>query len=154
MSLVDFFVLKEKNNKFKLWFSFCRSAKKLLEMNSTGTNQSSGFDPTFFIDGIKAILAINVVVGLPANIYVLWLIVAGRAVASEVFALNLAVSEIFFCCSSFYTLFHFSLQMSLVIGVLLLQFFLQLMLISRPLFQTCICLERFLAVVHPTLFLR
>ncbi|XP_027132363.1 C-X-C chemokine receptor type 3 isoform X1 [Larimichthys crocea] len=44
--------------------------------------------------------------------------------------------------------------MPMVFGIQLLQCVLQLMFISRPIFQSCICLERYLAVVHPTVFLR
>ncbi|XP_074478431.1 uncharacterized protein LOC141759862 [Sebastes fasciatus] len=49
---------------------------------------------------------------------------------------------------------HCLLKMALDVGLLVLQFMMQLMLTSRPVFQSCICLERYLAVVHPTVFLR
>ncbi|MEQ2215573.1 hypothetical protein XENOCAPTIV_002864 [Xenoophorus captivus] len=102
------------------------------------------------------LLASNVLVGLPANIYVVWMITSQSSspIISELFALNLAFAEILFGCSSFYVMVHFLLRMSEAVGILILQLFLQLMLISRPLFQTCICLERYMAVVHPTLFIR
>lgn len=122
-------------------------------MGSVGSNSMLGFDPSFFLNGITALLASNVLLGLPANGYVAWMI-ASESSVSELFALNLAVAEILFGCSSFYAMLHFLPRMSEAVGVLVLKLFLQLMLISRPLFQTCICLERYMAVVHPTVFIR
>lgn len=80
-------------------------------------------DPTFFIDGMTGLLVSSELVGLPANIHVVWLMVSesSSSVVSELFALNLAISEILFCCSSFYMMLHFLLKMSMAVGVVVLQ---------------------------------
>ncbi|XP_015258512.1 PREDICTED: G-protein coupled receptor 183-like [Cyprinodon variegatus] len=127
-----------------------------MEMDYLHPNYTLTFDASFFFHGIVGVLASNVLIGLPANIYVVWMIASESSspVVSELFALNLAIAEILFSCSSFYVMVHFLLEMPWLIGVLVMKVFLQLMLVSRPLFQTCICLERYVAVVHPTLFIR
>ena len=99
-------------------------------------------------------IAINCLLSLPSNGYVLWLIVsgAGGTMALEFFTLNLAVSEILYCL--FCMLFYINLLNPLAIFKSLLIFGSGLMNASRPLFQCCTCLERYLAVVHPVVFLR
>lgn len=125
-------------------------------MNLSGDNKTLMLDQLTFFDGVTALLACNLFVGLPANVYVVWQIVcgAGGAVVSELFALNLAILEIIFCVSSLYMILHFMLRKAVSVGTLVLQCSLQLMFISRPVFQSCICVERYLAVVHPTMFIR
>lgn len=125
-------------------------------MSLSGANNTLISGQLAFYDGVTALLGCNLLVGLPANVYVVWQIVCGPGgvVVSELFALNLAILEIIFCISSVYVMLHFMLRKVVSVGILVLQCFLQLMFISRPVFQSCICLERYLAVVHPTLFLR
>jgi hypothetical protein len=43
--------------------------------------------------------SINIILGLPTNVYILWLILTGEggSMASEFFSLNLTLSEIIFC---------------------------------------------------------
>lgn len=125
-------------------------------MNLSEANFNFTSDILFFYDGASALFACNFLVGLPANMYVVWLIAggAGGPVASELFALNLSVSEILFCVFSLYMMLHFLLRMPVDVGMQMLQYVINLMFMSRPTFQSCICLERYLAVVHPTVFLR
>lgn len=148
---------KVKETSF--WFNSYRNHNRFLnqmEMDYLHPNYTLTFDASFFFHGIVGVLASNVLIGLPANIYVVWMIASESSspLVSELFALNLAIAEILFSCSSFYVMVHFLLEMPWLIGVLVMKVFLQLMLVSRPLFQTCICLERYVAVVHPTLFIR
>ena len=119
-------------------------------MNSS--NPSSLEDYAKNIMGIS--ISINLVVGLPSNGYVLWLIVsgAGGTMALEFFALNLAVSEILFCSSNVLHLVNIYVPS---LGLYsFVAFSSGLLTLGRSLFQTFICLERYLAVVHPVVFLR
>lgn len=93
-------------------------------------------------------VAINVLIGLPIHTCVIWLIFTGNGAASEVFALNLATSEVVFCLGSIVYLFrHQSLLECMY-------FFTVFLFIARPLFQSYICVERYLAVIEPVLFLK
>ncbi len=98
------------------------------------------------------VFTFNLVFGLLTHSYVLWLIVMGARskIASEFFILNLSVCEIGNCVNSlFYILSKvFSCLFTLVT-------FLQgLAVAGRPLFQSLMCVERYLAVVHPVTFLK
>ena len=88
----------------------------------------------------------------PINIYTLLLIVRGglETITSEFYCLNLAVSDILICFFCLFYVIGKHLQVFLTVS----SFFLGFQNIARPLFQGCICVERYLAVVHPLIFLR
>ncbi|XP_067280772.1 chemokine XC receptor 1-like [Pseudorasbora parva] len=123
-------------------------------MNCT-TSGASTNSTTFltFLDNYEMwIFSINVVFGLPTHSYVLWLIVSGtgRRVASEIFMLNLCCCEIFICVDFFF----FTLS-GYIANLLPLALILQgVAMTGRPVFQCLMCVERYLAVVHPVTFLK
>lgn len=133
--------LKTILSKTPLWFYFYR-AQRTLELhclNRVKTNLSEAqhtftSDVLTFYHGLTALLFYNLLVGLPANVYVVWLIVggAGGAVALELFALKLSISEILFCILSLYVMLHLLLRMAMDIGILVLICSLQLMFMSQP----------------------
>ncbi|XP_056587664.1 somatostatin receptor type 5-like [Triplophysa dalaica] len=97
---------------------------------------------------------INFLFGLPTHIYIVWLIVKGTksAIASEFLILNLSVCEIGNCLNSLLSLFIYcTLFKSLEAFT---DFLLVLSITGRPLFQCLICVERYLAVIHPVTFLK
>lgn len=104
---------------------------------------------------LKIFYAINLILGLPTNGYVVWLIVtgAGRAVVSDLYALNMAVSEILYCLSNVLGIFEKYVSEHVVLEKIH-YFCYGLINTSRPLFQCCVCVERYLAVVHPVVFLK
>ncbi len=76
----------------------------------------------------------------------------GNGVASEFFNLYLSVSEILFSLDSLFCIL--GLIQNVQIFTSLKLFFQGLGITGRPLFQCLICVERYLAVVHPVTFLK
>ncbi|XP_056114208.1 G-protein coupled receptor 35-like [Rhinichthys klamathensis goyatoka] len=93
--------------------------------------------------------SINLLFGLPTHSYVIWLIITGSGVASEFFNLNLSVCELgsslncLFCILDWFS--HLKTLTYLLLG---------LGITGRPVFQCLMCVERYLAVVHPVTFLK
>ncbi|XP_056587674.1 G-protein coupled receptor 4-like [Triplophysa dalaica] len=90
--------------------------------------------------------------GLPTQFYVVWLIVkeSGTILPSEFFSLNLSVCEIvnFLNCLLFMLSVLFSSFIKIAHSLS------GLGITGRPLFECLICVERYLAVVHPVTFLK
>ncbi len=103
-------------------------------------------------DGLRiVVLCFNLLSGVPTYSYVMWLIIRGtNGIASEFFNFNLNVCEMFFSLSSLAFLLS---QMSPVF-VTIQRLSLGLAITIRPLFQCLICVERYLAVIHPVTFLK
>lgn len=109
-------------------------------------------------------LLVNFVVGLPANLWVIWLICNGTTeqLASDIHQLNLAISELTYCLFLPVELFYLyasqdvTKRMIKPLQPLYILMMLQrcLVWVGRPLFQCCICVERYIAVVHPLIFMR
>ncbi|XP_061657662.1 proteinase-activated receptor 3 [Syngnathoides biaculeatus] len=95
---------------------------------------------------------INMFLGIPANILVLWLIRKnkGDSSTSDIFILHLAVLDVLFCLIP-------PLELANIVFLTtsttwyILRFFYG-MKDSSPLFLSCICLDRYVAVVHPIAF--
>ncbi|KAM9447665.1 chemokine XC receptor 1-like [Salvelinus alpinus] len=97
----------------------------------------------------------NCLLGLVTNSWYLWLVAGGPLVQviKEIFALNLAIMELLYCLISPLTVFNTLFIKSQTI----FQFSgyaIGLVSTGRPLLQCFICVERYLAVVHPLLFLK
>ncbi|XP_043114490.1 uracil nucleotide/cysteinyl leukotriene receptor-like [Puntigrus tetrazona] len=124
--------------------------------NSTDnfTRPEASSAPSFVLVDIleMCVCAFSFLVGLPIHLYVLWLTVTGTecGVALLFFKLNLCVCEIGICVESliFILSFWFSSLTKLIC------FLIGLAVTGRPLFQCLICVERYLAVVHPVTFLK
>nr|XP_055035924.1 C-C chemokine receptor type 8-like [Misgurnus anguillicaudatus] len=124
-------------------------------MNFTTTGPSAN-SSSENIDLLKipqaCIYIINLLFCLPAHSYVIYLIVtgAGSGLAAEFFTLNLSVCEIGICLKSLIFVLSMWLPSLSIIDVFLVGF----SMTCRPLFQCLICVERYLAVVHPVTFLK
>lgn len=95
---------------------------------------------------------INVIFGLPIHSYVLWLICSGTrsGIEAEFFNLNLTVCEIIFCLTNLVLIFGIKLQEIIYFAY----FSVTLPSVGRPLINCMICIERYLAVLHPVSFLK
>ncbi|XP_056587651.1 somatostatin receptor type 1-like [Triplophysa dalaica] len=127
-------------------------------MNNSTVNlpisESSINSTTLFIGQISflevSLCSINLLFGLPLHSYVIWLIVTQAGISTDFFSLNLSVCEIGVCIDSLFTILSLWFS-SLEMLALLLS---GLGMTGRPLFQCMICVERYLAVVHPVTFLK
>lgn len=101
----------------------------------------------------KVSVSINIVLNLPLNCYVTWLILTETrgTLTSDIFSLNLAMSEIFFSLASVWYFIY--MQSKLFFCFQAVMFSLGLLFTARPLFQCCICVECYVGVVHPVFFL-
>ncbi|XP_030599107.1 uracil nucleotide/cysteinyl leukotriene receptor [Archocentrus centrarchus] len=94
----------------------------------------------------------NMLLGIPANVMVLWLMHKNKhdSSTSDIFILHLAILDILFCLIpplELVNLVFFSISSNWYI----LRFFYGIK-DSSPLFLSCICLDRYMAVVHPIMF--
>ncbi|KAJ8372213.1 hypothetical protein AAFF_G00293320 [Aldrovandia affinis] len=96
----------------------------------------------------------NVLVGLPINVWVLWLIVRGLEVvlASKSSPQPGRKLELIYCLQVPLVLLNYFVLNSILSKPL--SFFYGLIFFGRPLFQCCVCVERYLAMLHPLTFLR
>lgn len=125
-------------------------------MNSTLTNSTThlenGWNFSFLNILILSFHAFSFTFSLPLNAYIIVFLFPGRGVmgASDVFSLNQAFAEIFFVLfGPFHSLCVLQLCFYQPLG-----FFLGVSVNARCLFQCSVCIERYLAVVHPMTFLR
>ncbi|MBN3325077.1 GPR4 protein, partial [Atractosteus spatula] len=98
--------------------------------------------------------SINVVLGLPANMMALWLLLTSTSDSSvsDIFILNLSFLDAFFCLMA-------PLDLSNILflnnqSILHVQLFVYGIKDCSPLFLSSICLDRYMAVMHPIAFLK
>ncbi|XP_066559067.1 lysophosphatidic acid receptor 4-like [Amia ocellicauda] len=98
---------------------------------------------------------VSIFVGLPSNIALFWLLLSSKNAWSftELLLLHLGMMDILFCVGlpleAYATFKGASEKMYMTLNTLY-----ALNMFGRPLLLCCICVERFLAVVHPNTFLK
>ncbi|XP_066559065.1 somatostatin receptor type 2-like [Amia ocellicauda] len=98
---------------------------------------------------------LNCLMGIPANMMVLWLLVRnkGESSTSDIFIFNLALLDVFFVIMVPLDVVNvFFLNNKQVWGVQMFVYGVKDM--GGPLFLSCICLDRYIAVIHPITFTR
>ncbi|KAK5866632.1 hypothetical protein PBY51_020807 [Eleginops maclovinus] len=92
--------------------------------------------------------------GLPLNSWALWLIASGKSslVQSELLTLNLLVMENM--CSLWFFVSLLPIFSSVHSLSSMLNFYHAMAVVGRALFQCHVCVDRYLAVLHPTRFIR
>ncbi len=113
------------------------------------------YNATVLETGFKltpVVYIILILLVFPINSYVIWLIVTGtgNGLAAEIFNLNLAVCETFIWLESVLSQLNYEVEFLYIV----LHFLDGLAITARPLFQCLMCVERYLAVVHPVTFLK
>ncbi|XP_056121972.1 hydroxycarboxylic acid receptor 2-like [Rhinichthys klamathensis goyatoka] len=114
---------------------------------------NSTTDSFWLLESLKiCIFSINLLFGLPTHSYVIWFIITGTGsgVASEFFNLNLSVCELGVCLNCLFYIMSVCFQRISKLPL----FLLGLCITGRPVFQCLMCVERYLAVVHPVTFLK
>ncbi|XP_043072435.1 uracil nucleotide/cysteinyl leukotriene receptor-like [Puntigrus tetrazona] len=120
-----------------------------LESSTNSTTDSIGLKSLDI-----CLYSINMLFGLPAHFYIIWLIFTGtkNGVASEFFILNMSVCELGCSLNSLFCILIIFIQFSHL--TTLTNFLRGLVITGSPLFHCLICVERYLAVVHPVTFLK
>ncbi|XP_077050322.1 C-C chemokine receptor type 8-like [Siphateles boraxobius] len=115
--------------------------------NSTEVHPSTIIQESLILTGFRiGLLGFNLLFGVPTHSYVLLLIARRRRIPSEIFNVNLTVCEI---------IYSFVFLKQILPSLELIYPFLQgLGITGRPLFHCLMCVERYLAVVHPVTFLK
>ncbi|KAG9277392.1 hypothetical protein AMEX_G7397 [Astyanax mexicanus] len=128
-------------------------------MNSSVTNSTAYvFDMRLINAAVACVVTIQVInisIGLPLNCYIIKLLLSkggGGVDVSVVFALNHAAAEIIYCfVAPLYIVCIISID--LCVGPLL-GLWIGTCMPARYLFQCWVCVERYMAVIHPVTFLR
>ncbi|XP_064181213.1 proteinase-activated receptor 3-like [Anguilla rostrata] len=125
-------------------------------------SSGSGLPPWYQYDECKdepggfafyyLVKVVNLVVGFPANIMVMWQVARKKSDSStsDIFIFNLAISDAYFCLMTIIFLVNRLLLNDKMMWYF--QLFAYGIKDSTPLFLTCICLDRYMAVVHPIVF--
>jgi len=91
-------------------------------------------------------------VGSPIHCWSLWVYLRGNIKPNLVFPLNFTVLELFFCIQCIIDIIVISYPS--LHGAHLANFLIGVSWTVRPLLQICMCVEKYLAVIHPIIFLR
>ncbi|MFT7810399.1 galanin receptor type 1-like [Arapaima gigas] len=139
-----------------------RQAVYLSSTTTTSASQKTDFakasgtcgDVAFNMISNVAVVA-DMLAGLVCNSATVWLLTCGKGglATSDLFLFNSAFSELLICPCIFLALLqHLNVGIGFFLPVL--NFCFSFILAARPFFRGCICVDRYLAVVHPIAYLK
>lgn len=97
--------------------------------------------------------SLYLILGSPLHIYFIWLVVMQQATASKLYAVIVALCELIFSLATVVgNAAYLATRNHCLLYVVLPSY--ALIFSARPLFQSLICVQRYLAVVHPIVYLR
>lgn len=124
-------------------------------MNASVVNMSEAEMSVATVSIVITSQVMNFCLGLPLQCYAMHLLLSrpgGGVDVNVIFALNLVLVEILYCLvAPLYC--PCILSLTLCVGILL-GLWLAVCMAGRYLFQCCLCLEQYLAVIHPMIFLK
>ncbi|XP_065099000.1 P2Y purinoceptor 1-like [Paramisgurnus dabryanus] len=99
-----------------------------------------------------SVKVINFIVGFPSNVLVMWQILTKKSEGStsDIFFFNLSIIDAYFCLMTPVDMINYLYLDDQ--GLWYFQRFAYGLKDMAPLFLTCICLDRYIAVVHPIVF--
>ncbi|XP_067280759.1 chemokine XC receptor 1-like [Pseudorasbora parva] len=127
-----------------------------VNFSTSGTSTNSTTQSFVVVNILNlCVYSIHFLFGVPTYAYIIWLIMTGTGsgIASEFFNLNLSVCEIVYTFDSLLSALVSTLPWLSRLKALT-WFLMGLGVTGRPLFQCLMCVERYLAVVHPVTFLK
>ncbi|KAL2103833.1 hypothetical protein ACEWY4_000701 [Coilia grayii] len=127
------------------------------QTHNTSLDCDSKADFQFYL--FPAVYGVVMVLGLPGNLGALWFFLVKRRqrMASDIFIINLAVADVVFLCALPFRI-HYHLQHNvwslgkpacIVSGIVF-----HANIYASIVFMTCICVDRYVATMHPLTYLR
>ncbi|KAJ8000844.1 hypothetical protein DPEC_G00184610 [Dallia pectoralis] len=133
-------------------------------MNDSSRNSTSMLNWMYCLDQgyvpsviCQCIQVLCFLLGTPALVWCLWIsLIEGTSEGlkpTQIFPINLFMVELLFCVQSLLqVIYQRFLPQNMFLQVV--DFLYYISWVSRPFFQTCICVERYMAVVQPVAFIK
>lgn len=105
---------------------------------------------------LVSVASVDHMIGFPVNCWALWFFVSGKRslIESEILTLNLLIVEIVFSMCFFLNVLRCFGVPTFLNFDSLIKCYNAVAVVGRTMFQCQICVDRYVAVVHPAVFIR